>query len=267
MGMIRACCETVSRHRGVRPGIGDEGHAAPYRDFLPSNAHVCAHTVPGMKAPWSNAQGSLAHRWQSILISTTMAALVIFAASFAIGLNLIFAALIVALFAITITLLLRLRRRRTSTDDSPSVGALAFLSVVSGVAVFALIQAVPYGRSHSNGPVVAEPTWPDPQTRALAVRACYDCHSNEVKYPWYSNVAPISWLVAEHVSDGRAALNFSDIRRSNEGADNAVEVIQDGSMPPPYFTRFGLHQSAKLTKAEADALIAGLRKMPEFRER
>jgi len=54
------------------------------------------------------------------------------------------------------------------------------------VALFLLVQAVPYGRSHTNPPVTAEPRWDTPQTRALAARACFDCHSNLTKWPWYS---------------------------------------------------------------------------------
>jgi hypothetical protein len=62
--------------------------------------------------------------------------------------------------------------------------------LLGAVALFALIQVVPYGRSHTNPPVQSEPKWDSPQTRALAVRACYDCHSNETTWPWYTNVAP-----------------------------------------------------------------------------
>jgi hypothetical protein len=57
---------------------------------------------------------------------------------------------------------------------------------------FLLIQLVPYGRAHANPPVVKEPAWDSPTTRALAKRACFDCHSNETVWPWYTNVAPVS---------------------------------------------------------------------------
>ncbi len=217
-----------------------------------------------MEQPRLPAQRSLIRRFQPLLMATAAVAIIMSAVSVIIGLNPLFVVPIVMLFAIVLGFLLRFRSRRTSNDSS-SLSALGFLSLVTVSTVLVLIQAVPYGRSHTNPPVVAEPRWPDAQTRALAVRACYDCHSNEVKYPWYSNIAPISWLVSEHVNDGRAALNFSDIGRASEGKENAIEVIQDGSMPPSYFTRFGLHHSAKLSKAEANALIAGLQKMPAFR--
>jgi len=134
--------------------------------------------------------------------------------------------------------------------------ALAFgLSIVGA---FLLMQLVPY--RISNPPVRNEPKWDSPVTRQLAVRACYDCHSNEVKTPWYGKVAPLSWWLTNHVDDGRAALNFSDWKGPRgEGAGDAVETVRNGSMPPSYYTWFGLHGSANLTKAEADALARGLR--------
>jgi hypothetical protein len=91
------------------------------------------------------------------------------------------------------------------------------------------------------------------------VRACYGCHSNEVDYPAYASVAPISWMVQRHVEEGRDELNFSTFDVSTHGADDAVETILDGSMPPSYYTRFGLHPEAKLTDAEIQELVAGLR--------
>ena len=65
--------------------------------------------------------------------------------------------------------------------------------IILGVLCLGLvIQLLPYGRDHTNPPVVAEPLWDSPQTRALAKRACFDCHSNETIWPWYTNVAPVS---------------------------------------------------------------------------
>jgi hypothetical protein len=125
------------------------------------------------------------------------------------------------------------------------------------LAAFLLIQLVPY--RISNPATRDEPNWDSARTRALAVVACYDCHSNEVKTPWYGKVAPISWLLTNHVDEGRAALNFSDWKNGRgEGSDDAVETIRDGSMPPSYYTWFGLHSGAKLTPAERDELIRGL---------
>jgi hypothetical protein len=75
------------------------------------------------------------------------------------------------------------------------------LLIAAGAALLvALIQAVPYGRAHSNPPVVSEPAWDSPRARELAVRACFDCHSNETVWPWYSNIAPVSWLIQSDVA-------------------------------------------------------------------
>ena len=128
---------------------------------------------------------------------------------------------------------------------------------LSLLGAFALMQLVPY--RVSNPPVRREPNWYSPRTRRLAVAACFDCHSNEVKTPWYGKIAPMSWLVTNHVDDGRAALNFSDWKGpGGEGADDAAETVREGSMPPGYFTWFGLHGNAKLTKAERDEFARGL---------
>lgn len=132
----------------------------------------------------------------------------------------------------------------------------------STVLVFGLIQLVPYGRDHTNPPVTGEPAWATPRTRELMVRACYGCHSNEVEYPSYASVAPISWMVQSHIDEGRDEVNYSEWDQSTRGGDDTIEVILDGSMPPSYYTRFGLHPEAKLTDAEIQELVAGLRATP-----
>jgi Haem-binding domain len=132
----------------------------------------------------------------------------------------------------------------------------AFRALLIGLAAFALAQAVPYGRSHSNPPTLAEPQWNTPATRALAVRACFDCHSNLTTWPWYSNVAPISWLVQRDVDGGRAALNFSEWTLPQDGAGDVSEAISGGSMPPWFYVL--IHPKASLSKADQQALIAGL---------
>jgi hypothetical protein len=134
---------------------------------------------------------------------------------------------------------------------------ILLLSVAALVALFALIQAVPYGRSHSNPPVTQEPKWDSSQTRALAARACFDCHSNLTKWRWYSNIAPVSWLVQRDVDGGRSALNFSEWNKPmDSSAGDVTEAIRGGSMPPWFYVL--LHSSAKLSSAEKDALIHGL---------
>ncbi len=121
---------------------------------------------------------------------------------------------------------------------------------------FLALQVVPYGRAHDNPAVVSEPPWDSPRTRELAVRACFDCHSNETAWPWYSNVAPVSWLVQHHTEEGRGVLNFSRWDVPQREAREAAEQVQEGEMPPPYYTP--LHPSGRLTASEQAELIAGL---------
>jgi hypothetical protein len=133
----------------------------------------------------------------------------------------------------------------------------AFVGLSILLLAFGLMQLVPY--RISNHPVVQEPKWDTPRTRTLAVAACFDCHSNQTKSEWYSNIAPVSWWLTNHVDDGRAALNFSEWgTHRGEGADDAAETVTNGSMPPAYYTWFGLHSAAKLTKAEKAELARGL---------
>ena len=129
--------------------------------------------------------------------------------------------------------------------------------VAIAVAVFLLIQLVPYGHDHTNPPVVSEPNWDSQQTRDLAVRACFDCHSNETVWVWYSNIAPVSWLVTRDVEEGRSKFNFSDWQNYPvEEADELAEVIQEGEMPPAIFLL--MHPEARLSNAEKELLINGL---------
>lgn len=128
---------------------------------------------------------------------------------------------------------------------------------IAAVVLFIAIQFIPYGRAHTNPPVVQEPKWDSPQTRALAVRACYDCHSNETRWPWYSNVAPMSWLVQHGVDEGRNQMNFSEWDRPQREARQAPQRIQSGEMPQWYY--LPLHPDANLTAAEKKTLADGLR--------
>jgi len=154
------------------------------------------------------------------------------------------------------------RARRPGSTGGVVLGSVA----VSAVLVAVAIQAVPFGRAHGNGPITGEPAWASEATRDLMVRACYDCHSNEVAYPWYASVAPVSWAVEMHVDSGRRHVNYSTFATDPGDAEESVEVVLDGSMPPGYFTRFGLHPEARLTDAEIDALVAGLRATPGLSE-
>lgn len=130
---------------------------------------------------------------------------------------------------------------------------------VGVVALLALAQVVPYGRAHHNPASVKEPGWDSPQTRTLAAAACFDCHSNLTTWPWYSNIAPGSWLIYQDVVGGRETLNFSEWQRPQDvSAGDLGEVVRGGSMPPWYYKL--LHPKSRLSSAERDQLATGLAK-------
>jgi hypothetical protein len=109
------------------------------------------------------------------------------------------------------------------------------------------IQVVPYGRNHTNPPMTVEPVWDSPETRELVVRACFDCHSNQTVWPWYSHIAPISWLVQQDVDEGRNKLNYSEW---------TAKMVREGTMPQWYYA--AIHPQANLSSAETQLLIRGL---------
>jgi hypothetical protein len=113
--------------------------------------------------------------------------------------------------------------------------------------LFAGLQVVPVERT--NPPVESDVAAPPPVHTVLR-RACYDCHSNETAWPWYSHVAPVSWLVTQDVQEGRGRLNFStwnrlDAKRQVETRRKAWEEIAKGDMPLWFYTP--LHSGARLS--------------------
>jgi hypothetical protein len=141
------------------------------------------------------------------------------------------------------------------------IGSVVVSGLVISVVVLAAIQVVPVSRD--NPPVQASVQWDSPQTRDLFMRACGDCHSNETRWPWYAYIAPSSWLTTMHVHDGRAQFNLSDLNnvlefRRAELPNEAAQQLRMGTMPPKDYLL--LHPEARLSDAEKQALIDGLRK-------
>ncbi|HSJ99703.1 MAG TPA: heme-binding domain-containing protein, partial [Kofleriaceae bacterium] len=124
------------------------------------------------------------------------------------------------------------------------------------VGIFLLLQLVPYGRTHSNPPTIVEPAWDSPRTRELAVRACFDCHSNHTRWPWYANLAPFSWAVQLDVEAARSVINFSEWNRRYELARYAGRRTSTGMMPPQKYRL--AHPEADLTPEERMELARGL---------
>jgi hypothetical protein len=135
--------------------------------------------------------------------------------------------------------------------------AKAIITIIIVVVVGALvIQLVPFGRAHTNPPVTGEPRWDSAQTKALFDRACADCHSNQTAWPWYSNVAPVSWLVARDINEGRQRFNVSTWGSGENEGGHAAQLVREGEMPMPIYLM--MHPDARLTAAEKDQLIQGL---------
>ena len=126
------------------------------------------------------------------------------------------------------------------------------------IGLFVLIQFVPYGRDHTNPKVMNEPQWDSVQTKTIFTNACADCHSNETKWPWYSNIAPLSWSIYHHVQEGREHFNVSlwGVQKKNKG-DEAAEEVAEGEMPLASYLI--AHPEARLTKEEKRTLIKGLK--------
>ncbi len=130
--------------------------------------------------------------------------------------------------------------------------------VIGGAAAALLIQVIPYGRDHSAPPTTKEAPWDSPRTKELADGACFDCHSNQTEWPWYSHVAPLSWMLYRDVSRGRSKLDFSDWKDDSQALAAAADV-QSRRMPPSNYKM--LHPLAQLTDAQSAELAAGFKKM------
>ena len=122
------------------------------------------------------------------------------------------------------------------------------------VILFVAMQLAPVDRS--NPPVSAEVPAP-PDARAIIRRACYDCHSNETVWPWYTWVAPVSWLVARDVHEGRRELNFSawdryTTKEKVKKLKESWETLGEGEMPPWYY--LPVHRKARLSAQDRAVL-------------
>ncbi|WP_082695238.1 heme-binding domain-containing protein [Elizabethkingia ursingii] len=136
-----------------------------------------------------------------------------------------------------------------------------------GLVVLVVIQLIPVNRT--NKPVDKKDNFVSLQQSPAGVtqllqRACYDCHSDETKYPWYSYVAPISWTVKDHVNEGKARLNYSEWSQYNKDQkttilQKSVATIEQRSMPmPAYILK---HPEANLNNTERNTLTEYFKKL------
>jgi len=132
----------------------------------------------------------------------------------------------------------------------------------SATIAFIVAQFVRPDRSN---PAVSGDLSAPPAVKDALDRACYDCHSNQTRWPWYSAVAPFSWWIHHEVEEGRRRMNFSswadytsDPGTEDQKLDEAARLIASNAMPPWYYR--AMHPGARLTSAERDAItrwIAG----------
>lgn len=136
--------------------------------------------------------------------------------------------------------------------------------IAGGVVVLALIVMQFFRPERTNpsadpGASFEAVVQPPQEVTSSLKRACHDCHSNQTAWPWYSNIAPASWLIASDVNEGRAHLNFSEWTKAGaEGEKPDLEdlcsEVREGKMPLPAYTL--LHPQAKLSGQEVAALCA-----------
>ena len=130
------------------------------------------------------------------------------------------------------------------------------------VIVLVGIQFIPVNRTN---PPVEEEILASPGVKAILKRTCYDCHSNETIWPGYSRVAPVSWLLAWDVGEGREELNFSTWNRYNQKKRDKIikeiwEEVQEGEMPPWFY--LPLHPEARLSDSDHSVLRAWAASVP-----
>lgn len=102
---------------------------------------------------------------------------------------------------------------------------------------------------------------------SLIKRACYDCHSNETRYPWYAHVAPVSWWLRSHIDEGREHLNFSTWisytpKKANHKFEECTEMLSEHEMPLKSYTL--THSEARLTEQEREDLVKWFKEMHQM---
>lgn len=109
-------------------------------------------------------------------------------------------------------------------------------------------------------------TNPTNSTAKLIRDACYDCHSNNTKYPWYNNIAPVSWVIAHHVDEGKEHLNYSEwstfsVKKKNHKLEEMIEMLEEREMPLESY--LPMHPEAKLSNEQITELNAWFKTLIE----
>lgn len=134
--------------------------------------------------------------------------------------------------------------------------------IIALVVALVIIQFFQIDKNSNNAnPNDVKTNYPStPAVSEILSNACYDCHSNETIYPWYTSIQPIGWLLQSHIKDGKKHLNFSEftnrkISYQNHKFEEIIEMVKEKEMPLPSYTWMGLHPKAKLTDAQRQELV------------
>lgn len=133
---------------------------------------------------------------------------------------------------------------------------------IAFLALLVLIQFIPVGKNESNDMEfdISKSYQIGDNVATILKGACNDCHTNLTRYPWYSNIQPVKYFLADHVNDGKRHLNFSEFTKlplavQNHKFEEVIEMVEEKEMPLESYTYFGLHPEANLTEEERLALI------------
>ena len=141
-----------------------------------------------------------------------------------------------------------------------SIGKVMKWAVIFVAVLFVLIQFVRPARTNpaiDESQTIAAHTQLTPQVKDIFDRSCRDCHSNQTEWPWYTNVAPVSWWLSNHVNEGRQNLNLSEWGklardRQDRKLRQICDEVSDGAMPLSSYTP--MHPKAKLSEQDKKTL-------------
>ena len=141
-------------------------------------------------------------------------------------------------------------------------GVILTARILIGIlAIFIVLQFIRSPRNLSAGesPASIQTRYPVPaDLQSVIRRSCYDCHSNNTSYPWYSHVEPLGWWLNSHITEGKRELNFDEfasypVYRQLAKLEAVRQQVEDGEMPLPAYTL--IHTSAALTPEERERII------------
>jgi len=135
--------------------------------------------------------------------------------------------------------------------------------------VFVGIQFISTSRNQSNDLLDTDITKSYPVSEKIVKifkTSCYDCHSNNTNYPWYSKIQPVAWVLEDHIKEGKKELNFSEFgsyskRRKKSKLKSIASQIEDGEMP--LFSYTLLHGNAKLSREDKEEILTWAERMIE----